>query len=219
LANFRPAQRTIRENIMKHRVTLVFLAFFFALFLVSLSTSAKAQVAENAALFKTVMALDSQLFDEGFNQCKLDRFEKLAAPDLEFFHDKGGRQNRAEFLKASRENICGNPEGKPVRTLVAGSTKIFALENNGMLYGAVQQGEHRFHLKGTDTAKAGYTLAKFTHVWILNKGQWQLKSAISYDHQQKFGNVARAKPVNKPQTLFGLTLASYRLQLDYQASN
>ena len=204
---------------MKHRVTLVFLAFFFALFLFSLSTSAKAQVAENSALFKTVMALDSQLFDEGFNQCKLDRFEKLAAPDLEFFHDKGGRQNRAEFLKASRENICGNPEGKPVRTLVAGSTQIFALENNGVLYGAVQQGVHRFHLKGTDTAKAGYTLAKFTHVWILNKGQWQLKSAISYDHQQKFGKVASAKPVKKPQTLFGLTLASYRLQLDYQASN
>jgi len=218
LAKFRPAQRTTRENIMKHRVTLVFLAFFFALFLFSLSTSAKAQVAENATLFKTVMALDSQLFDEGFNQCKLDRFEKLAAPDLEFFHDKGGRQNRAEFLKASRENVCGNPEGKPVRTLVAGSTQIFALENNGVLYGAVQQGVHRFHLKGTDTAKAGYTLAKFTHVWILNKGQWQLKSAISYDHQQKFGNLARVKPVNKPQTLFGLTLASYRLQLDYQAS-
>ena len=44
---------------MKHRVTLVFLAFFFALFLFSLSTSAKAQVAENSTLFKTVMALDS----------------------------------------------------------------------------------------------------------------------------------------------------------------
>jgi hypothetical protein len=219
LAKFRPAQRSIRENIMKHRITRAFLVFFFGLFLVALAASAKAQVPENSTLFKTVMALDSQLFDEGFNQCKLDRFEKLAAPDLEFFHDKGGRQNRTEFLKASRENICGNPEGKPVRTLVAGSSQIFALENNGVLYGAVQQGEHRFHLKGTDTAKAGYTVAKFTHVWILNKGQWQLKSAISYDHQQKFAKVARAKPVQKPQTLFGLTLASYRLQLDYQASN
>ena len=204
---------------MKHRVTLVFLAFFFALFLFSLTTSAKAQVDENAALFKTVMALDSQLFDEGFNNCRLDVTAKLADDNLEFFHDKSGTQNRAQFLLAMKNNVCGNPEGKPVRTLVAGSTKIFALENNGELYGAVQQGEHRFHLKGTDTAKAGYTVAKFTHVWILNKGQWQLKSAISYDHQQKFGKVASAKPVNKPQTLFGLTLASYRLQLDYQASN
>ena len=200
---------------MKHRVTLVFLAFFFALFLFSLSTSAKAQVAENSTLFKSVMALDSQLFDKGFNRCRLDVTAKLADDNLEFFHDKSGTQNRAQFLLAMKNNVCGNPEGKPVRTLVAGSTKIFALENNGVLYGAVQHAEHRFHLKGTDTAKAGYTVAKFTHVWILNKGQWQLKSAISYDHQQKFGKVARAKPVQKPQTLFGLTLASYRLQLDY----
>mgnify|MGYP003462824353 FL=1 len=200
---------------MKHRVTLVFLAFFFALFLFSLSTSAKAQVPENSALFKTVMALDSQLFEEGFNRCRLDVTAELADANLEFFHDKGGMQDRAQFLLAMKNNVCGNPEGKPVRTLVAGSTKVFALENNGVLYGAVQHGEHRFHLKGTDTAKAGYTVAKFTHVWILNKGQWQLKSAISYDHQQKFGKVASAKPVQKPQTLFGLTLASYRLQLDY----
>ena len=188
---------------MKHRVTLVFLAFFFALFLFSLSTSAKAQVAENSTLFKSVMALDSQLFEEGFNRCRLDVTAKLADDNLEFFHDKSGTQNRAQFLLAMKNNVCGNPEGKPVRTLVAGSTKIFALENNGVLYGAVQQGEHRFHLKGTDTAKAGYTVAKFTHVWILNKGQWQLKSAISYDHQQKFAKVASAKPVQKPQTLFG----------------
>jgi hypothetical protein len=200
---------------MKHRVTLVFLAFFFALFLFSLSTSAKAQVPENSTLFKSVMALDSQLFDDGFNRCRLDVTAKLADDNLEFFHDKSGTQNRAQFLQAMKNNVCGNPEGKPVRTLVAGSTKIFALENNGVLYGAVQHGEHRFHLKGTDTAKAGYTVAKFTHVWILNKGQWQLKSAISYDHQQKFGKAAHAKPVQKPQTLFGLTLASYRLQLDY----
>ena len=200
---------------MKHRVTLVFLAFFFALFLFSLTTSATAPVAENSTLFKSVMALDSQLFDEGFNRCRLDVTARLADDNLEFFHDKSGTQNRAQFLLAMKNNVCGNPEGKPVRTLVAGSTKIFALENNGELYGAVQQGEHRFHLKGTDTAKAGYTVAKFTHVWILNKSQWQLKSAISYDHQQKFGKVVSVKPVNKPQTLFGLTLASYRLQLDY----
>lgn len=203
---------------MKHRITRAFLVFFFGLFLVALAASAKAQVAENSTLFKSVMALDSQLFDEGFNRCRLDVTARLADDNLAFFHDKSGIQNRAQFLLAMKNNVCGNPEGKPVRTLVAGSTKIFALENNGVLYGAVQQGEHRFHLKGTDTAKAGYTVAKFTHVWILNKSQWRLKSAISYDHQQKFGKVARVKLVQKPQTLFGLTLAPYRLQLDYQAS-
>lgn len=200
---------------MKHRITLVFLAFFATLFLFSLSTAAKAQVAENSPLFKTVMELDRQLFDEGFNQCKLARFETLAAPDLEFFHDKGGRQNRAEFLKAARQNICGNPNSRPVRTLLPGSTQIFALENNGVLYGAIQQGVHRFHTQGQHPAKSGYSDAKFSHVWILHKGVWQLKTALSFDHQSVKPGQATAKPAPKAQTLFGLTLASYRLQLDY----
>ena len=200
---------------MKHRITLVFLAFFATLFLFSLSTAAKAQVAENRPLFKTVMELDRQLFDEGFNQCKLARFETLAAPDLEFFHDKGGRQNLAEFLKASRQNICGNPNSRPGRTLLPGSTQIFALENNGVLYGAIQQGVHRFHTQGQNPAKYGYTDAKFSHVWIVNKGVWQLKTALSFDHQSVKPGQTAAKPAPKAQTLFGLTLASYRLQLDY----
>ena len=208
---------------MKQRITLVFLAYFFGLLLVSFAVPAKAQVPENSTLFKDINAMDKQLFEQGFNNCQLDVTAKITADTLEFFHDKGGMQNRAQFLLAMKNNVCGNPEGKPVRTLIAGSTKIFALENNGALYGAVQHGEHRFHLKGKNTAKDGYTIAKFTHVWILNKGQWQLKSAISYDHQQKFEKMAATlplkKPTPKPYTLFNLNLAPYSLHLDYQAAN
>ena len=208
---------------MKQRVTLVFLAYFFGLLLVSFAVPAKAQVPENSALYKDIKAMDTQLFEQGFNNCQLDVTAKITADTLEFFHDKGGMQNRAQFLLAMKNNVCGNAEGKPVRTLIAGSTKIFALENNGALYGAVQHGEHRFHLKGKNTAKDGYTIAKFTHVWILNKGQWQLKSAISYDHQQKFEKIASAlplkKPTPKPYTVFNLNLAPYSLHLDYQAAN
>ena len=208
---------------MKHRVTLVFLVFFFVLFLFSLTSAAKAQVSENSALFKTVMALDSQLFAEGFNQCRLERFEKLAAPDLEFFHDKGGRQNRAEFLQASRTNICGNPNSRPVRTLVPGSTQVFILENNGALYGAIQQGVHRFHTQGQDPAKQGYTDAKFSHVWILNQGVWQLKTALSFDHRfVKPGAAAplaaKAKREPPPYTIYDLTLLGHSLRLDYRAA-
>lgn len=208
---------------MKHRVTLVFLAFFFGLFLFSLSTSAKAQAPADSVLFKTVMALDRQLFEEGFNQCRLDRFETLSAPDLEFFHDKGGRQNRAEFLQASRTNICGNRNGRPVRTLLPGSTQVFPLENNGVLYGAIQQGVHRFHTQGQDPLKNGYTEARFSHVWILNKGRWQLKTALSFDHQQKFEKLARVQPVKKPMpkpyTIFSLNIAPYILSLEQQTAN
>ena len=206
---------------MKQRITLVFLAYFGTLLLFSLSTAAKAQAAENSPLFKTVMELDRQLFDEGFNQCKLERFEKLAAPDLEFFHDKGGRQNRAQFLQASRTNICGNPNSRPVRTLLPGSTQVFPLENNGVLYGAIQQGVHRFHTQGQDPAKTGYTDAKFSHVWILNKGGWQLKTALSFDHQSKAPGKAKplavkAKKDPEPYTIYDLSLLGHSLRLDYR---
>lgn len=206
---------------MKHRITVLFLAFFFALFLFSLTSAAKAQVAENSSLYANIMRMDKLLFEQGFNQCRLDVTAELADDDLEFFHDKGGMQDRAQFLLAMKNNVCGNPEGQPVRTLVAGSTRIFALENNGVLYGAVQQGEHRFHLKGTDTAKEGYTIAKFTHVWLLKNGQWTLRSAISFDHQQKFGKIAAAAPLKKaepkPYTIYDLTLLGHSLRLDYRA--
>lgn len=206
---------------MKQRVTLVFLAYFFGLLLVSFAVPAKAQVSEISPLFKTVMELDRQLFDVGFNQCQLERFETLAAADLEFFHDKGGRQNRAEFLQASRTNICGNPNSRPVRTLVPGSTQVFILENNGVMYGAIQQGVHRFHTKGQDPQKNGYTEAKFSHVWISNKGQWQLKTALSFDHRQIAPGAAKplamkAKKEPKPYTLYDLTLLGHSLRLDYR---
>ncbi len=208
---------------MKHRVTLIFLAYFFGLFLLSFAVTAKAQVSDNSALYQSIMRMDQQLFEQGFNRCQLNTTAELVNNELEFFHDQGGMQNRAQFLLAMKNNVCGNPEGKPVRTLIAGSTKIFALQNNGVLYGAVQQGEHRFHLKGSNTAKAGYTIAKFTHVWLLDNGKWTLKTAISYDHQQKFEKLARVqsanKPTPKPFTIFSLNIAPYILSLEQQAAN
>jgi Domain of unknown function (DUF4440) len=207
---------------MKHRVTLVFLAFFFGLFLLSLTSAAKAQVGENSALFKTVMALDRQLFDEGFNQCKLDRFEALIPADVAFYHDKGGAQDRKEFVDGFRKNICANSEGKPLRTLVPGSTRIFPMTDNGVLYGAVQTGEHTFQMKGKSRDADGYTVAKFTHLWLLKNGRWQLQSALSFDHQQIAPGAGKplavkAKKEPEPYTIYDLTLLGHSLRLDYRA--
>lgn len=179
-----------------------------------------AQVSENTKLFKDIMTLDSRLFEEGFNQCKLDVFEKSTADNLEFFHDKGGIQNRAEFLQAAKNNICSNPNGKPIRTLVSGSTKVFPLENDGVVYGAIQQGVHQFHTKDADIAVAGYTVAKFTHVWLIKDGHWKLKTALSFDHQHKTGKTADAGSIKKaklqPVKLFQLTIASLSWSVYFQ---
>jgi len=192
--------------------------FIFLLLLCSLQSS-QAQVPENSQLFVDIMTMDSQLFDEGFNQCKQTVFEQRIDANLEFFHDKGGIQNRKEFLAAVKRNICSSQHEKPLRTLVPGSTQIFPLENNGVLYGAIQHGEHRFHTQGKDPAVSGYTLAKFTHVWLLQDGKWKLKTSLSYDHQQKSGKAATIIPVGKtvkPIKLLELSIASFSWSLYFR---
>lgn len=193
---------------------------FFAIAMIlmlGITQTSFAQVSENTKLFKDVMGLDAHLFEEGFNQCKLDALDGYVAKDMEFFHDNGGMQNRAEFFQAMKKNVCSNPEGKPIRTLVAGSSQVFPLNNNGVLYGAIQQGVHRFHLRGKDTSTDGYTEAKFTNVWLYRDGKWQLKSALSYDHQQKYGKIATGisikKAAPKPIKLFHIGIASLSLSL------
>jgi len=89
------------------------------------------------------------------------------------------------------------------------------------MYGAIQQGVHRFHTKGQDPAKYGYTDAKFSHVWILNKGVWQLKTALSFDHQSKAPGTlkplaVKAKKEPEPYTIYDLTLLGHSLRLDYR---
>ena len=156
-------------------------AGIIALYLVS--TTASAQLSENTPLHTNILKLDYALFEEGFNQCKLDVLDKYISTKLEFFHDLGGIQSQEQFMAGMNKNICSNPNHKPIRTLVRGSTQVFPLENNGTLYGAIHQGQHRFHIEGSDTEQTGCTVAKFTNVWLLQNEKWQLKSALSFDHQ------------------------------------
>lgn len=191
-----------------------FIALVLMLMLGGTQTS-QAQVSENTGLFKDIMALDSELFDQGFNQCKPNIFEARTDENLEFFHDKGGTQNRKQFLEAVKRNICSNLNEKPIRTLVSGSSQVFPLDNNGELYGAIHQGAHQFHTKGKDIATHGYTVAKFTHVWLLRDGIWKLKTALSFDHQKKMGKVAASvttmKVMPKPARLFHLRIGTLSL--------
>lgn len=166
-----------------------FSMLFSRLFLLALVITAfhiqpiRAQVAESSELFKTLAKKDSLLFTEGFNHCNIQATEDLVSKDLEFYHDTGGIQNRKEFFKAVKENICSNADKKPIRKLVLGTLKVFPLENNGQLYGAIQKGIHQFYIKEPDKDLYLTSSAKFTHLWILEEGRWKLKTVLSYDHQ------------------------------------
>jgi hypothetical protein len=86
-------------------------------------------------------------FERGFNNCDIAYLEKSVDDNLKFYHDKGGFQDKKLFLERTKQNICGNPNQKPIRKVIENSLEVFPLYNNGELYGAIQSGEHRFFIR------------------------------------------------------------------------
>lgn len=123
------------------------------------------------ALFATVSALDTKLFD-AYNHCNLEVLGAMVSDDLEFYHDKTGLSvGKTVFIEAIKNNICG----KVHRELVQGSLEVYPL--NG--YGAVEIGVHRFTHPGLDDELGE---AKFITIWQNKDGVWKVTRAISYDH-------------------------------------
>ncbi len=141
------------------------------------------QVSRDSELYRALEKRDSLLFEEGFNKCNISDFEYFISEDLEFFHDQGGlTTNKEDFLKAVRNNICSNMEMKPIRKLKKESLEVFPLFENGDLYGAIQKGVHDFYIKEPGKELYKTSTAKFTHIWLLQNGDWILKRVLSYDH-------------------------------------
>ena len=124
------------------------------------------------SLFRTVQALDKELFD-AFNHCDLDKFGALLADDLEFYDDGGLARGRQATVDAIKNNICG----KVTRELIPGTLEVYPIAN----YGAVEIGIHRFHHPGhDDTEPVGE--AKFVQLWHNDNGSWKLSRVFSFDH-------------------------------------
>ena len=171
-----------------HLSSSFFFSFSKVLLVILLTTAGcsqavQAQEAESSDLFAELAKKDSLLFNEGFNQCNIQVTEDIVSKDLEFYHDTGGIQDREEFFTAIKENICSNPDSKPIRKLVLGTLEVFPLKENGNLYGALHKGIHQFYIKEPGKDLYLTSSAKFTHVWILEESSWKLKTVLSYDHQ------------------------------------
>lgn len=157
---------------------------FFCLLIPALLS---AQVEENAELFQTLKAQDSLLFNVGFNTCDISQFQALVSEDLEFYHDQSGiTGSKAAFIAGIENGLC-KLEYKARRELVEGSLRVFPMNSNGNLYGAIQTGEHRFYAKYPDEEETLSSTAKFTHLWLLEEGQWKLSRVLSYDHHSPGG--------------------------------
>ena len=142
------------------------------------------QEEKTSALYKTIMSKDSLLFDIGFNTCDVKQFENLYTEDFEFYHDKDSVSDKARFLKTFKSGIC-SPTRKYNyrRELIPGSTEIYPLFKNGILYGAIQMGTHRFYETSAGNAEQTGSFAKFTHLWLLKNKEWKLARSLSYNHQ------------------------------------
>ena len=105
----------------------------------------------------------------------MDYLNKAIHKDLLFFHDQRGIQTKAGFLDNTKNNICANPNQKPIRKVEENSLDVFPLYNDGKLYGAIQSGIHNFYIRERNKEDIHTSRAKFTHVWLLENGKWLLK--------------------------------------------
>ncbi|MEN8788046.1 MAG: nuclear transport factor 2 family protein [Flavobacteriaceae bacterium] len=161
---------------------LVFLVVLICSFLFS-----RAQETQQSSLHLLLKQKDSILFDAAFNRCDSMTMESLFTEDFEFYHDKGGATiGREEFLAPIRKECAGHNPNAPQaakRILTEGSLEVFPLYKDGILYGAIQHGIHSFKFLNQDKEYQQGDTAKFTHLWVLEDGQWRIKRELSYDHQ------------------------------------
>lgn len=146
--------------------------------------SANGQVAKNSEIFLTLKKQDSMFFERSFNLCDLEYLNKVVHKDLMFYHDQSGIQNRDIFLENTKKYICGDTIKKPIRKVVEESLEVFPMYNNGVLYGAIQSGIHDFYIREKNKADVHTSRAKFTHLYLLENGNWLLKEVLSFDHNQ-----------------------------------
>ncbi|MEP6784902.1 MAG: nuclear transport factor 2 family protein [Sphingomonadales bacterium] len=126
---------------------------------------------DEAALAATITALDAKVFD-AYNKCDLKAFEGYFAPNVEFYHDKGGATfDRATVVSNTQKYICH----KVRRELVPGTLHIYPIKD----FGAVEEGEHRFCQIGGVCEGA----AKFLMIWQKTGDNWVMTRVVSYGHR------------------------------------
>ncbi|MFL5747157.1 MAG: nuclear transport factor 2 family protein [Niastella sp.] len=123
---------------------------------------------ESKELYDSIVHMDS-VWEDSYNNCKMDVQAQLISDDLEFYHDRTGLMtSKKALIEALKNNICG----KVTRELLKGSIEVYSINN----YGAVEMGYHRFHNK-TENVTGGYS--RFILIWRHENGQWKMTRVVS----------------------------------------
>lgn len=164
---------------MQRFVSLASAAFFLVAPIVGAAPATDAasnQAPADAALVATVSKLDADFFD-AFNQCaapdQLQKHASYLAPNLEFYHDKGGvTWSRHDYMANVKNNVCGQFR----RVLIPNSLQIFPVKG----FGAIEQGWQKFcWLKSGEC----FGEAQFLILWHHLDDRWVITRVFSYGHR------------------------------------
>jgi len=172
------------------------------------SYTTQAQVSTSSSLYQTIRKQDSLLFDAGFNHCSIPVFDTLVSDNFEFYHDQAGMMlSKAAFINSVKNNVC-SLNYKASRVLEPGSMQVYPLEKNGVLYGAIETGIHRFY--ALEPGKPSYftSRAKFSNVWKLESSEWRLIRGLSYDHQDTENGAPNLEDVDNVEAWLKLNKVS-----------
>ncbi len=139
--------------------------------LIGASNPAPVAIPNDAALSAEIAQLDQMVFN-AYNQCDMAIFSQYFAPNVEFYHDKGGVTfDRGSVIANTRKYICHRVR----RVLVTGSLQVYPIKN----FGAIEEGEHLFCQIDGECEGA----AKFLMVWRKTGSHWQITRVISFGHR------------------------------------
>ena len=157
--------------------------YIYLMFLLFSVSCLHAQLNKTDELHLKLQKLDSTLFNAAFNTCDLSVLDNLISNRCEFFHDQSGYVPSKEGFLENIKGLC-QMEYRPRRELIKESLETYPLNNFDGLYGAIQQGNHKFYAKYPGEEKEKLTsIAQFTHVWVLEGETWRLVKVLSFDHQ------------------------------------
>ena len=134
---------------------------------------------KSGELYNTISKLDSTFF-KALNECNLEKYESFLAFDYEFYHDKQGLTVSKQSEMESMNLFCGEQKERQQikRILIKESLEVYPIAN----YGAVENGEHIFHLVIDKNTSKPISKAKFTSIWRFDNNEWKLARTISYNH-------------------------------------